>query len=260
MYFVVVAVDFFKGEQMFKQIALACALVVTTSFASWDLFPVLENHKGETRVGIEFYDQGETQSLHPYVGSRYTVLPNLELAATLPYLVELNSNDNGLGNPTAMVRYQFLENLNAFVDVTIPTTYGYYTNSAWAFFFGAQYSQKFGIVNLGSQLGMRIETQGKDKISPPLLLNGVIETAFEFGSPIIPLINVAATMEIGEYSYDGENYGDNHTGHGNVSPGAGATFVINQTFSIRALGRIAFGRHTGDDLPIGVFLRLNMFL
>lgn len=245
---------------MFKQIALACALVVTTSFASWDLFPVLDNHKGETQVGVSFHTQGDTQSLTPYVGTRYTVLPNLELAVVLPYYIQLNSHDNGLDNPTAMIRYQFLENLNAFVDVSIPTTCANHTNTAWTFFFGAQYSQKFGIVNLGSQLGMRIETQGKDKISPPLLLNGAIETAFEFGGPIIPLINVAATMEIGEYSYDGENYGDNHTGHGNVSPGAGAKFVINQTFSIRALGRITFGRHTGDDLPIGAFLRLNMFL
>ena len=245
---------------MFKQIALTCALIVTSSFAAWDLFPVLDNHKGETQVGVSFHTQGDTQSLTPYVGTRYTVLPNLELAVILPYYIQLNSHDNGLDNPTAMIRYQFLENLNAFVDVSIPTTCANHTNTAWTFFFGAQYSQKFGIVNLGSQLGLSIQTPGKDKVSPPLLFQGAIETDFELGGPIVPFINVAAAMEIGKVTYNGKNRGSNHTGHGTVSPGAGATFNINQTFSIRALGRITFGRHTGDDLPIGAFLCLNMRL
>ena len=76
---------------MFKQIALTCALIVTSSFAAWDLFPVLDNHKGETQVGVSFHTQGDTQSLTPYVGTRYTVLPNLELALVLPYYIQLNS-------------------------------------------------------------------------------------------------------------------------------------------------------------------------
>lgn len=35
--------------------------------------------------------------LVPYIGSRYTVLPNLELGLVLPYYVNLNiNNENGL--------------------------------------------------------------------------------------------------------------------------------------------------------------------
>ena len=246
---------------MFKQIALASALVVTTSFASWDLFPVLENHKGETRVGVQFQSHGDSQSLVPYAGSRYTVLPNLELAALVPYYIQLNyNNDNGVLNPEFMVRYQFLDNLRAFADITIPATESVYNSTAWEFFFGAQYSQKFGVVNFGSQLGLSIETGGDQKITPPLVLGGVIEADFELGVPIIPFAGVSAGMEIGKFSKDGHSYGDSHTGHVTVSPFAGAIYTINQTFSIRTTGGPSFGNHTRGKIPFYVDLRLNMFL
>ena len=246
---------------MFKQIALASTLTITTSFASWDLFPVLENHKGETRVGVQFQSHDDSQALVPYAGTRYTVLPNLELAALVPYYIQLNhNNDNGVLNPEFMVRYQFLENLRAFADITIPATESLYNNTAWQFFFGAQYSQKFGIVDFGSQLGLNIETGGDNKITPPLVVGGVIEADFEFGAPIIPFIGVNAGMEIGKFSKDGHSYGDSHTGHLSATPYAGATYTINQTFNIRATSGVSFGYHVEDDIPFYVDLQLNMFL
>ena len=40
--------------------------------------------------------------LVPYIGSRYTVLPNLELGLVLPYYVNLNiNNENGLSGAEA---------------------------------------------------------------------------------------------------------------------------------------------------------------
>ena len=39
---------------MFKKIILASALAISSSFATWDLFPVLENHKGQAKLATSF--------------------------------------------------------------------------------------------------------------------------------------------------------------------------------------------------------------
>ena len=246
---------------MLKKIALACAFTISVSFASWDLFPVLENHKGETRVGVSFEKQGEPMELMPYVGSRYTVMPNLELAVLVPYYIHLNmNNDNGLSDPNFMVRYQFLPFLNAFLDIRIPISYSPSSSGAWAFSFGAQYSQKFGIVNFGSQLGLMIATRGNNKISPPMTLQAAVEADFEFGAPVIPFVGVNAAMEIGKYTKEGENIGPSHTGHMIATPVAGIEFIINPTFSLRATGGASFGKHVENDIPFYAGLHLDMKL
>lgn len=246
---------------MFKKIALACIFFATASFATWDFFPVLENHKGETRIGATFAKQGKPMALVPYVGSRYTVLPNLELAMIVPYYVHLNiNNENGLSNPEFMVRYQFLPFLNAFLDVEAPINKAPYTGDAWEFYFGTQYSQKFGIVNLGSELGFGLETSGDNDITPPFFLHTALEADFEFGIPVIPLIGAGATMEIGKYSRDGKSYGNSHTGHMQGKGFGGARFVINPAFNVEATGAVIFGKHLEEDKPLYAHLKINMML
>ena len=43
---------------MLKKIVLAAAVAVSTSFATWDYFPVLESHKGQAKLefGSEIQD------------------------------------------------------------------------------------------------------------------------------------------------------------------------------------------------------------
>ena len=86
---------------MFKKIILASALAISTSFASWDLFPVLENHKGQTRFTTTYStysDEGrEYHALNLTLGSRYTVFPDLELALIVPYHVFSYYNGNKIG-------------------------------------------------------------------------------------------------------------------------------------------------------------------
>lgn len=246
---------------MFKKIALACIFFATASFATWDFFPVLENNKGETRIGATFAKLGKPMALVPYVGSRYTVLPNLELAMIVPYYVHLNiNNENGLSNPKFMVRYQFLPFLNAFLDVEAPINKAPYTGDAWEFYFGTQYSQKFGIVNLGSQLGFGLETSGDNDITPPFFSSATLEADFEFGIPVIPLIGAGATMEIGKYSRDGKSYGNSHTGHMQGRGFGGARFVINPAFNVEATGAVIFGKHLEEDKPLYAHLKINMML
>ena len=235
---------------------------MTASFATWDKFPVLENHKGETVVGAGFVKQGEPMMLVPYIGSRYTVLPNLELGLVLPYYVNLNiNNENGLSNPLFMARYQFLPTLNAFLDVQVPISNDPYSSSEWSFNFGAQYSQNFGVVDFGAELGLTVNTSGEDKVSPPLKLNFGAEVDFNLGVPLTPFIGADALMAIGKPTDEFGNFGDDLTGDFAVLPYVGLKYTFTPNVSVQASVMTMLGKEdmVGPDTPIVAELRLKMF-
>lgn len=248
---------------MFKKLSLAAALCASASFASWDYFPVQEAKKGEIATGAQYnYLLGDHHILTPYLGSRYTVAPKLELGMVVPYFVMLSdNNDNGLLNPIFMARYQFLPMVNVFFDAQVPSTNSYSNNTAWVFDFGFQYSQKFSAVNFGSEIGLTVATRGDDKISPPLLLNFGGEFDFELGT-VTPLVGAKASMELGKYTYEGDNFGEGHTGHMMVQPFAGAQFNVTQDFKIRATASTWFGKEelVGDEQSLFVDLKLTYAL
>lgn len=66
-----------------------------------------------------------------------------------------------------MVRYQFTPNINAFLDMSFPMGDSEYFGDGFGIAVGAQYSQKFGFVDFGSQLGFSMTTEGKDGMAPP---------------------------------------------------------------------------------------------
>ncbi|ACX75701.1 hypothetical protein FSU_2644 [Fibrobacter succinogenes subsp. succinogenes S85] len=246
---------------MLKKAFLAATLCATASFATWDKFPVLEDHKGEIVVGTEFVKQGEPMKLVPYIGSRYTVMPNLELGVILPYYVNLNiNNENGLANPVFMARYQFMPMLNAFLDVQVPISNDPYNNSEWSFCFGAQYSQNLGVVDFGAELGLTVNTRGDDKISPPLRLNLGVETDFNLGIPLTPFIGADMFVWIGKFTYEGENVGKSHTGDLAVRPYAGLKYAITPNVSVQASALTLLGKEevVGPDTPIKADLKLKM--
>lgn len=245
---------------MLKKLVLAAAVCATVSFAAWDKFPVLENHKGETSVGATFNGGRDPLRLVPYVGSRYTILPNLELATMIPYAINLTeNNDNGVGNPEFMARYQFISSMNVFLDVSVPTSWGtQFCSSAWEFFFGLQFSQKFGIVNFGSQLGATLFTPGRNKVTPPVLVSLGVEADFELGIPLVPIAGLNSSMEVGRYSKEGKDLSHSHTGHVTVGPYGGFRYDINQSINIKTLGGFVVGKHIEDDIPYWVTAEVNM--
>lgn len=246
---------------MLKKVFIATALCATASFATWDKFPVLENHKGETVVGAGFAKQGEPMILAPYIGSRYTVMPNLELGLVLPYYVNLNiNNENGLSNPLFMARYQFLPTLNAFLDVQVPISNDPYNSSEWSFNFGVQYSQNLGIVDIGAELGLMVNTKGDDKVSPPLNLNLGFEIDFKLGIPLTPFIGADALMAIGKLTDEFGNFGDDLTGDFAVLPYVGLKYAFTSNVSVQASAMTMLGKEdmVGPDTPIVADLRLKM--
>jgi len=76
---------------MIRKIFLASALVASSAFATWDLFPVLANHKGQAKVAAALqtyeYMRHDFGVFGTAASARYTVIPKLELALDVPYRI-----------------------------------------------------------------------------------------------------------------------------------------------------------------------------
>lgn len=250
-----------KEDFLLNKMILAAALCATTTFAAVDRFAVLENHKGELSFGSNFTKQGEHKDLIFDIQSRYTILPNLELGMTLPYDVSLDKDHlNGLMMPFLGARYQFIPSLRAFLSVGVPTMVGPY--SSWVFEFGIQESQKWGLVNLGSFLGLEVETEGEDNISSPMSLNFGVETIFDLGV-VNPFVCANGTMKIGKYEgklTDTIRVNEDVSGHVGVWLSAGVIVAINSDVEVSAGVGTAVGKEdvVGHDRLINVSLGLKV--
>jgi hypothetical protein len=260
---------------MFKKLVLAAALCATASFATWDKFPVLENHKGETVVGVGYDYEGssELMLLKPYLGSRFTVAPNLELAVLLPYYVNLSEifctryvnldNNNGLGNPELMARYQITPFLNVFLDVLVPVNQSYGFYNEWVLSLGAQFSKNFGIVDFGSELGLSVNLETNDDFSAPLRLNFGAEADFKLNIPLTPFVGADALVLLGHFAginEAGEKYNDNLTGEFAVYPYVGLKYAITPKLTLQASAKTAVGKSAviGEETPFMADLKLKM--
>ena len=113
---------------MLKKIALASALAVSASFATYDYFPVGEAGHGqaEIKVGYNWHDDWSQMIIG--LGAKYNVIPNLELSIfNLGYQLWSEDKDycdqkgvdcdtDGLYAFTFGARYQFMPMLIAALD------------------------------------------------------------------------------------------------------------------------------------------------
>ncbi|MCQ2097059.1 MAG: hypothetical protein MJY87_03830 [Fibrobacter sp.] len=247
---------------MIKNVAVAAVCAVSASFASWDLFPVQEAGKGEARITYvnTWLDEGGYGTFS--VGVRYSVIKNLELALTLPYQpYEFDGDGNfysfadGIGNLTAMAKYQFLPKFSGFLDVVFPvgneTLVG--DDEHFRFRFGTQYSQMFGIVNFGSGLSLGIETYGNDKITPPWSLNADAEADFLVDEMFVPHVRAVFAMELGRITWSDGRHTKPHTGHFAAVANVGSFINFTPSFSLDVFGDIQTQWH-GDEFFDPVFM------
>ncbi len=250
---------------MFKKIALATALVATASFATWDKFPVLENHKGQAQVGLHYDMQGDASGLDLYAGARYTVIPNLELGVKLPYTVftDYDGNDgpDGLGNLPIMVRYQFMPIMNAFVDVELPIGEEELNDDGIGIHLGVQYSQPFGMVNLGTELGFAIHTEGDDDYTPAYELNVGAEGDFAVSSFVTPYVGADLNIKVTDSEWNaGPMEGDaGDSGDMGLWIYLGGDFIINPMFDVDVSFGFGLGEdYYGEDTPMSIDAHLNI--
>lgn len=238
---------------MLKKVILATALVATASFATWDKFPVFPEHKGQAKVGDVYgmpRDKVSTDDI--YVGARYTIIQNFELGTIFKYKI-FTDNDgvdgsDGVFNLPIMARYQFMPIMNAFLDLELPIGEEEFNRDGFGFHFGVQYSQTFGIVALGTEAGLQMETPGDDKWTSPWNLNLGAEGDFAVNNMLTPYIGLDLNIFIGKSSYDGKSQGENRTGDLGVEPYLGMAITLNQMLALDFSGRFKFGEdYYGHD-------------
>jgi hypothetical protein len=112
---------------MIKKIATATSLLALSSFAAWDRFPVLDAGKGQVKVGVSdaFSTESDVNGYSLYLNTqaRYTVVPNLELAAIVPYRLGKdaeNYGSMGLDRPIVSLRYWIPANIGVYADFSLP--------------------------------------------------------------------------------------------------------------------------------------------
>lgn len=234
---------------MLKKITLAAAIAVSASFATWDYFPVLDSHKGQAKLEFGSDIQDPFTEFVVTGGVRFSPAQNFEFGLELPYVIFCLDNNNsfeswnGVRDLKTMFRYQFLPFMNAFLDITIPTAnvYLYYPDYAFAFYFGAQFSKNFGLLNLGSELGLYVETRGEDKTMPPQHLNLDVEADLAISQVFVPYAGFSLSMLIGKYRHEGRHIGDSYTGEFGIAPFAGFKVAFNDYVSLDVHGKILLG-------------------
>lgn len=241
---------------MIKKIALAAALAATASFATWDKFPVLENHKGQAKVGVDYNMQGDASGLDLYAGARYTVIPNLELGLVLPYTIFTDydgyDGPDGLNNLTIMARYQFMPAMNAFIDVDLPIGEEELVDDGLGLHFGVQYSMNINeMISLGSEAGLWMATEGDDEVSPPWNLNVGAEVDFAVMPQLTPYVGLDMNVFLGEYTHDGDDLSDDASGTIGLWLTLGAGYQINEMIGLDASFGMGFGEdYYGEDTPM----------
>lgn len=238
---------------MFKKILLVTALVASASFATWDKFPVLDQGKGQVKLGLEYGKNDDWSHFDANVGARYTVIPNLELMLDLPYrFFTHNDGDDakadGLLDPAIGVRYWFQPMFGIFLDVDLPLgddDVGQYTAyQGWAFHFGGQLStQIVDKLSIGAELGLKVYTEGDDKFDRGTDLNLGAELDYDAGA-VIPFFGLDFTSRITESEWDGIKANDDDSG---LLLSLGAKFPINPMFSADAKLFAEFGDIWGED-------------
>jgi hypothetical protein len=243
---------------MFKKIALAAALAATASFATWDYFPVKEAGHGQAQISEMVKMQGKSSKDIVELGVRYSIIQNFEAGLKVPvtllsYYDGKNDERNGLGKLELMLRYQFMPIMNAFLDVQFPTCSKDLcgNDDPFGFHFGVQFSQKFGIVDFGSELGLQLETKGEDKTTPPWDLNLGLEADFLVSNMLTPYVGFDFNMKLGKETRDGKNEGESRTGDLGISPYVGLNIDFNPMLYLGFEFRFGVGEdYFGKDTPI----------
>ena len=243
---------------MFKKIALAAALAATASFATWDYFPVKEAGHGQAQISEKVKMQGKSSKDIVELGVRYSIIQNFEAGLKVPvtvlsYYDGKNDERNGLGKLELMLRYQFMPIMNAFLDVEFPTCNKDIcgNDDPFGFHFGVQFSQKFGIVDFGSELGLQLESKGEDKTTPPWDLNLGLEADFLVSNMLTPYVGFDFNMKLGKETRDGKNEGESRTGDLGIAPYVGLNIDFNPMLYLGFEFRFGVGEdYYGKDTPI----------
>ncbi len=249
--------DFFNSKEtnMFKKIALALAVVASSSFATYNYFSVGEAGSGQVEIGFAhtWHDDYSRNALS--VKGEYVVIPNLELALMgLGY--QFGDND-GFTALTLGARYQFMPMLIAAVDVDLPLNSEDVVGSydPFAIFAAIQYTQEFipGLT-LGSELGFDWKFEDED-YEEGLMMMLQAELDYTIASiGLTPWVGLGYNRQLTDDQANGKE--TSGSGDDQVTFWVGAGYDINAMFSVKANFVITRGE-LGDAQEINAALDIN---
>ena len=252
---------------MLKKIMLGAAIFATSSFATFSQFPVPQANSGDVKLVTDFTMQDKGKAWDLGLKGRFVPVQNLEIWLNLPFTLMTSwdgedTNGDGMHNLTFGARYQIIPNVAAFLDVTFPTGKKRISDDGFGFNVGAQFSQNFGTVDFGSELGLVFNTEGDDKAKGPMQLHLNAEVDPIVSQTISPYIGLDINIALGDPKYDGHKNGDT-SGDVGIFPYLGANFKINEMFSADLCAIFGFGKdylahfYYNDKTPITLEASFN---
>lgn len=231
---------------MLKQLLLGTAMLATSSFATYSYFPVPANHSGEAKIVGSYTMQDKWEDVGLALKGRYVPIENLELSLNIPFtlLTHWDGKDakkDGVKNVAFGVRYQIIPIVAAFVDFEFPTGKKEVADDGFKFYLGGQYSANFGVMGIGTELGLSFTTEGKDKSQPPMQLTMAAELDPTLFASITPYIGARINIILNDPQYDGHDTAIETSGKTGFFPYVGANFKINQMFSFDLSATLGFG-------------------
>ncbi|MBQ7079332.1 MAG: hypothetical protein IJM92_06645 [Fibrobacter sp.] len=246
---------------MLKKIIIGAALFASSSFATYSQFPVPQANSGEVKLVGDFTTQDKWKGLDLSLKGRFVPVQNLELFLNLPFAVITrwdgkDTDNERMKNLTFGGRYQILPNVAAFLDVTFPTGKKHQDDDGFGFYFGGQYSQDFGSVALGTEIGLGLTTEGDDKYNGPMTLTLIAEIDPNVSPNVSPYVGLTLNILLNDPKSDGHKAGDT-SGDVGISPYAGATVKMNNILSVDFSASVTFGKDYliytcdgNDKLPV----------
>lgn len=231
---------------MLKKILMGTAVLAASSFATYNYFPVPQAMSGEASLLADFSIQDKWKGLDLAVKGRFVPVQNLELFLKFPFAVVTRWDGNdvdkeGTKNLTFGGRYQVIPTVAVFLDITFPTGKDKINDDGFNFYFGGQFSQKLGTVDLGTEVGLSITTEGDDKYKPPMELKLGAELDFAISQAITPYVGLDLNILLNNPKSHGHQLGET-SGDVGVFPYLGATFQMNQTLSLDVNATLGFGK------------------
>ncbi len=248
--------DFFysKETNMLKKIVLALAVVASSSFATYNYFPVGEAGKGQVEVGLahQWGDGWSTTALG--LKGEYVVIPNLELAIMgIGYQF---GDADGFTAMTLGARYQFMPMLIAAVDVALPlNSEDVAPYDPFGLYFAIQYTQEFmPNLALGSELGFDWKFEDED-LEEGLMMTLQAELDYTIASiGLTPWVGLEYDQQLSDNQVKGHK--TNGSGDNGISFWVGAGYDINAMLSVKANLVISRGDF-GDSQEINAALDIN---
>lgn len=255
---------------MFKKIALAAALAVSASFATWDYFPVLEAGKGSAAAGLYYDWDGDWSQAGLRIGARYSIIQSLELSLQGWGYQFWNETDckgcanggDGLRDLTIGARYEVAPMITAFLDARLPIGSDEVSSDEFALYAGAQFSMAipdapgfsfgseagidWGFEHHNYERGLEIHVAGEGKYAIPNTI-------------VTPYLGLQIKLQLTEDTWEDHDkeYGGDDAGDNQFNIWLGCQFALMPELTLDARLIVRSGDMDGD--ATGLFVGAEYF-